>query len=135
MPITDRLPRRQWSAQPLAASAASLIERGNSQKRISNNEYRMSNVEGRTTDQGPIVIITNLIQVAGTIRVWPAGATPVSWDREGRVEWLRSESPDPGVRTGHHVEASFAELGGQTTGSTPADAGAPVFIELPGRKA
>ena len=34
------------SAPPLAAEAASLIEKETLKKRISNHEYRMSNVEG-----------------------------------------------------------------------------------------
>ena len=39
--------RFQVSAQPLAAKADSSIEKETLKKRISNNEYRMSNVEVR----------------------------------------------------------------------------------------
>ncbi len=78
-------------------------------------------------------ILTRLgLPHAGTIRVWPAGLTPARWDGEGGVEWLHIETPCVGLQADHHVEAFVAELGRQTIEVVPADAGVPVFIELPG---
>jgi hypothetical protein len=39
----------QGSAQPLAKKTAGQIEKETIEKRISNNEYRISNVEGRNS--------------------------------------------------------------------------------------
>lgn len=72
------------------------------------------------------------LQVARTIRVWPAGLPGRNWDGEGRGEWLTTEQPCFGIVADHAVEALEVSLDGKTTkrigARTP---GEPIFIQLP----
>ena len=45
------------------------------------------------------------LDVARTIRVWPAGLPGRGWDGEGRTEWLTTESPCFGIAPDHPLEA------------------------------
>src|SRR5262249_45675317 len=45
------------------------------------------------------------IQVARTIRVWPAGLPSRGWDGEGNSEWLTTEAPCFGILHDHPVDA------------------------------
>lgn len=44
------------------------------------------------------------LQVARTIRVWPAGLPGRNWDGEGSSEWLTTEAPCFGISHDHPVE-------------------------------
>lgn len=45
------------------------------------------------------------LNVARTIRVWPAGLPGRGWDGEGRTEWLTTESPCFGIAPDHPLDA------------------------------
>jgi hypothetical protein len=45
------------------------------------------------------------LQVARTIRVWPAGLPGRGWDGEGSSEWLNTEAPCFGIAQDHSVES------------------------------
>ena len=45
------------------------------------------------------------LQVARTIRVWPAGLPGRGWDGEGSSEWLTTEAPCFGITYDHSVES------------------------------
>lgn len=72
------------------------------------------------------------IQVARTIRVWPAGLPGRSWDGEGRGEWLTTEQPCIGIVADHAVDALEVSLNGKSAKRIGARApGEPTFIQLP----
>ena len=72
------------------------------------------------------------LEVARTIRVWPAGLPGRSWDGEGRGEWLTTEKPCLGIAPGHKVEAFQISLDGSEALTVRAgEPGEPTFIQLP----
>lgn len=50
------------------------------------------------------------LQVARTIRVWPAGLPGRGWDGEGSSEWLTTEAPCFGIAHDHPVEGYAIRL-------------------------
>ncbi len=68
------------------------------------------------------------------IQVWPAGLAAVSWDGQGRAEWLTSERPCIGIRPDHAVDAITVTLGSaevQRLEVTSPAPGLPLYVELP----
>jgi len=71
------------------------------------------------------------LQVARTIRVWPAGFPGRSWDGEGNSEWLTTESPCFGIVHDHPVDGYVLRLNnGATTIIEAGRVGHPVFVHL-----
>lgn len=76
------------------------------------------------------------LEIARTIRVWPAGLPGRSWDGEGRGEWLTTEKPCLGIAPDHRVEAFQISLDGSEAQTVRAgEPGEPTFIQLPELKA
>lgn len=72
------------------------------------------------------------LELARTIRVWPAGLPGRNWDGEGRSEWLTSESPCFGIVPDHPVDSYLVTLDdGAATAFQPGEPGEPTFIQLP----
>ena len=72
------------------------------------------------------------LNVARTIRVWPAGLPGRGWDGEGRTEWLTTESPCFGIAPDHPLEALSFGLNdepGYVVATDPL--GGPTFVRLP----
>ena len=72
------------------------------------------------------------LELARTIRVWPAGLPGRNWDGEGRSEWLSTEKPCFGIVPDHPVDSYVVSL--NNSSSTIIQAGAtghPTFIQLP----
>ena len=72
------------------------------------------------------------LQVARTIRVWPAGLPGRGWNGEGRSEWLTTETPFLGMVHDHPVDGYVLQLDGEPEieiGAGPC--GHPVFVRLP----
>ncbi|MBI2870503.1 MAG: hypothetical protein HYY14_02205 [Candidatus Omnitrophica bacterium] len=68
------------------------------------------------------------------IQVWPTGLTAVSWDDEGRGEWLSSERPSIAICADHEVDSFKVSLAGYTAEDLAISSirpGNPVFLELP----
>lgn len=77
-------------------------------------------------------IKTNGLELARTIRVWPAGFPGRQWDGEGRSEWLTTEKPCFGIVADHSVETYEISLNSkETLRINPDRAGGPTFILLP----
>lgn len=78
------------------------------------------------------------INVARTMRVWPAGFSALDWDGEGYSEWLATDAPCLGIEHDHPVDDYVLRLddGLQTTVKAGSP-GEPVFVKLsplpPGR--
>ena len=71
------------------------------------------------------------LQVARTIRVWPAGLPGRGWDGEGRSEWLTTEAPCFGIVHDHPVDAYALCLNdGAETEIESSEMGHPVFVRL-----
>ena len=71
------------------------------------------------------------LQVARTIRVWPAGLPGRSWDGEGSSEWLTTEAPCFGMVHDHPVNAYLLCLnGGAVMEIESGESGHPVFVRL-----
>ena len=71
------------------------------------------------------------LQVARTIRVWPAGLPGRGWDGEGSSEWLTTEAPCFGVSHDHHVEAYTLRLDEGVKNIVQTDGtGDPLFVRL-----
>ena len=71
------------------------------------------------------------IQVARTIRVWPAGLPGRGWDGEGNGEWLTTESPCFGIVHDHPVDAYVLSLNHAfETVIEAGRVGNPVFVRL-----
>ena len=72
------------------------------------------------------------INVARTIRVWPAGLPGRGWDGEGRAEWLTTESPCFGIAPDHPLKALSFRLNDdpEQVLMTEPQAG-PMFVRLP----
>lgn len=72
------------------------------------------------------------INVARTIRVWPAGLPGRGWDGDGRTEWLTTESPCFGIAPDHPLDAlSFRLDDGSEQVVATDPSGAPTFVRLP----
>lgn len=71
------------------------------------------------------------IQVARTVRVWPAGLPCRGWDGEGQSEWLTTEEPCFGIVHDHPVSQYIVCLNGSSEVILPAPSiGEPTFIRL-----
>ena len=71
------------------------------------------------------------LQVARTIRVWPAGLPGRGWDGEGRSEWLTTETPCFGIMHDHPVGAYVLRLNnGAETVIKAGKGGDPVFARI-----
>jgi len=79
--------------------------------------------------------LSNLgISQTKNLYVWPAGLTPVSWDGEGRAEWLSSEKIFIGIRPDHaseSIEVDLVGVEGDAIRIQNPRPGAPIFVELP----
>lgn len=72
------------------------------------------------------------LELARTIRVWPAGLSGRHWDGEGRSEWLTTERPCLGIVPDHPVDSYLVTLDDEASASFRAgDLGQPTFIQLP----
>ena len=72
------------------------------------------------------------LQVARTIRVWPAGLPGRGWNGEGRSEWLTTETPFFGMVHDHPVDGYVLQFGGRSEIEIEAGpCGHPVFVRLP----
>ena len=72
------------------------------------------------------------LELARTIRVWPAGLPGRKWDGEGRSEWLSTEKPHFGVVPDHPVDSYVVTLDSEPGVVIQARApGKPSFFELP----
>ena len=72
------------------------------------------------------------LQIARTIRVWPAGMPGRNWDGEGRSEWLTTEQPCLALMHDHPVEAyalSIDRDGEQIVRA--GNPGKPIYLKLP----
>ena len=71
------------------------------------------------------------LQVARTIRVWPAGLPGRKWDGEGYCEWLTTESPCLGLVNDHPVDSYVVQLDGESEATIEAGpVGHPIFVQL-----
>ena len=71
------------------------------------------------------------LEVARTVRVWPAGLPGRGWNGEGRSEWLTSETPCFGMAHDHPVDGYVLRLdGGNEIGIDAKERGDPVFVRL-----
>ena len=72
------------------------------------------------------------LNVARTIRVWPAGLPGRGWDGEGTTEWLTNESPCFGISPDHSLRALSFRLNDdpEQVLMTEPQAG-PTFVRLP----
>ena len=69
-----------------------------------------------------------------TIEVWPAGLAAVTWDGEGRGEWLASERVCLGIRSDHAISSLVVSMNSGLQlplELKPIRAGQTVFVELP----
>ena len=72
------------------------------------------------------------LEVARSIRVWPAGLPGRRWDGEGRGEWLTTERPCLGIAPDHKVESFEISLDDMEALKVEAgQPGEPKFIQLP----
>lgn len=71
------------------------------------------------------------LEVARTVRVWPAGLPCRNWDGEGQSEWLTTEKPQFGFMPDHPVASYSVCLDGGKEMQFEAPAtGEPAFIQL-----
>ena len=71
------------------------------------------------------------LQVARTIRVWPAGLPGRGWDGDGNGEWLTTEAPCLGIMHDHPVDAySFSLDNGTETIVNAGRMGQPMFVRI-----
>ena len=72
------------------------------------------------------------INVARSIRVWPAGLPGRGWDGDGSSEWLSTESPCFGIEPDHPLDALAFRLNGDSEQIIAIDpSGRPTFVQLP----
>lgn len=71
------------------------------------------------------------IELARTIRVWPAGLPGRKWDGEGRSEWLTTEKPCFGIVPDHPVDSYRVTLDDAVATFPAGEPGQPTFIQLP----
>ena len=72
------------------------------------------------------------LEVARTVRIWPAGIAGRGWDGEGHSEWLTTEPPCFGIIHDHPLDVFSLRLDNGT--ETLIEAGSvkhPLFIKLP----
>lgn len=71
------------------------------------------------------------LQVARTVRIWPAGLCGRGWDGEGHSEWLTTETPCFGMVHDHPLDAYSLRLdNGVETLINVRAVGSPVFVKL-----
>lgn len=71
------------------------------------------------------------LQVARTIRVWPAGLPGRNWDGEGSSEWLTTEAPCFGIAHDHPVDGYSIRLNnGPEAIIGTSDPGQAVFVRI-----
>jgi hypothetical protein len=71
------------------------------------------------------------IQVARTVRIWPAGLSGRSWDGEGYSEWLTTEGPCFGIVHDHPVDQYGLSLNNGAEALIKArPAGSPLFVKI-----
>ena len=71
------------------------------------------------------------LQIARTIRVWPAGLPGRGWDGEGSSEWLTTEAPCFGIAHDHPVESYAIRLNtGPEVVIGTGGGGSPVFVRI-----
>ena len=71
------------------------------------------------------------LEVARTIRVWPAGLPGRGWDGEGSSEWLTTEQPCFGISHDHPVDAyKFRLNDGSETVIQTGGTGRTIFVQL-----
>lgn len=75
------------------------------------------------------------LQVARTIRVWPAGLPGRGWDGEGSSEWLTTEAPCFGIAADHPVESLAFRLDDDPEVLIRTDGSDTLFVRLPRLKA
>lgn len=72
------------------------------------------------------------LDVARTVRVWPAGLPARGWDGEGLSEWLTTETPCIGMVHDHEIDGYMLQLNGEDEIMIDAGVpGEPVFVQLP----
>ncbi len=72
------------------------------------------------------------LELARTIRVWPAGLPGRNWDGEGRSDWLSTEKPCLGIMPDHPVDSYLLTLDSDSSTIVQAPVtGQPTFIQLP----
>jgi hypothetical protein len=72
------------------------------------------------------------LQVARTLRIWPAGLCSRAWDGGGHSEWLTTESPTFGIVHNHPLDLLRLRLDYDTDISIKAgNVGAPTFVQIP----
>ena len=71
------------------------------------------------------------LQVARTLRVWPAGLCAQGWDGEGYTEWLTGDVPCFAIVADHAVQSFEVQIDNERATAIPASpAGKPTFIQL-----
>jgi hypothetical protein len=72
------------------------------------------------------------LQVAKTVRIWPAGLPARAWDGEGNSEWLTTDRPCFGIAQDHAVDSYSLKLdnGAEVAIKAPPP-GKAAFISLP----
>lgn len=71
------------------------------------------------------------LQVARTVRIWPAGLSGRAWDGEGQGEWLTTEAPCFGIVHDHPVDTYRLRLNnGSETVIAARQVGVPVFVRI-----
>jgi hypothetical protein len=85
-----------------------------------------------TVSSANIVDLEELgLQVARTVRIWPAGLSGRGWDGEGNSEWLTTEAPCFGIVHDHPVDAYSLSLdNGSETIIDALEVGSPVFLRI-----
>jgi len=71
------------------------------------------------------------LELARTIRVWPAGLPGRNWDGEGRCEWLTTEKPCFGIVPDHPLDSYAVILDDVVTTFPAREPGEATFIQLP----
>ena len=75
------------------------------------------------------------LQVARTIRVWPAGLPGRGWDGEGSSEWLTTEAPCFGIAADHPIKSLAFRLNDDPEVPLPTNGDETLFVRLPPLKA
>ena len=71
------------------------------------------------------------LQVAQTVRIWPAGLSGRGWDGEGRSEWLTTDAPCFGIVHDHPLDAYSLRLDNDPEMVIKAGSvGCPVFVKV-----
>jgi len=71
------------------------------------------------------------LQVARTIRIWPAGLPGRGWDGEGSSEWLTTETPCFGIAHDHPLDSYVVRLNYGAEATIKAEKmGHPTFIRI-----